>query len=153
VTATGWRIVPEEHAADAFTGEGAKQYGGRWNSPGVAVVYASANKSLAALEILVHLNPRKLGSYKVFSFHFDHALAESLHIRNLPKEWREEPPPPSIQRLGDEWARQLRSAILAVPSILIPEESNYVLNPAHPDFSRIEIGKPANFAFDPRLLV
>ncbi|PYS55522.1 MAG: hypothetical protein DMG13_03660 [Acidobacteria bacterium] len=150
--AAGWRIVPEGRAGDAFIGEGAKMYGGRWNSPGFAVVYGSQHKSLAALEHLVHLNPRTGNRFKAFSFHFPDSLMNSIAPRDLPKDWRQEPPPPSTQRFGDAWVRQARSAVLAVPSIIIPEELNYVLNPAHADFQKITIAKSQDFVFDPRLL-
>ena len=70
----------------------------------------------------------------------------------MPKNWREEPPPPTTQQIGDTWARESRSVMLAVPSIIIPEELNYLLNPAHPDFKKITIGKPEDFTFDSRLL-
>ena len=148
----GWRIVPENHARDAFIGEGAKAYGGRWNSPGFAVVYGSEHKSLAALEQLVHLNLRSANRFKAFSFHFAGALIESISPKELSHDWRQEPPPPSTQQFGDAWLRQARSAVLAVPSIIIPEEFNYVLNPAHADFQKITIGKSHDFTFDPRLL-
>jgi RES domain-containing protein len=150
--ATGWRIVPSGRAGDAFVGEGAKLYGGRWNSPGVTMVYASQHKSLAALELLVHHNPRRPNRFKAFAFRFPDELIETLALRALPRDWRQEPPPPFSQRHGDVWVRELRSAVLAVPSIIIPEECNYLLNPAHPDFKKISIGKPEDFVFDPRLL-
>ena len=149
--AAGWRIVPEDRAGDAFAGEGAKLYGGRWNSPGVAVVYASQHKSLAALELLVHLNPRSAARFKVFPFHFPGSLIENISLDNLPPDWRHEPPPPATQRFGDAWIRQARSAVLSVPGIIIPEELNYVLNPAHPGFQKITIGKSQDFVFDARL--
>jgi RES domain-containing protein len=150
--ASGWRIVPETRAHDAFIGEGAKLYGGRWNSSGVAVVYGSQYKSLAALELLVHRNPRRPNRFTAFLFQFPESLVETVPLRGLPEDWRQEPPPPSTQQIGDVWMRESRSAVLAVPSIIIPEESNYVLNPAHPDFRKITIGKPQDFAFDARLL-
>jgi len=150
---TGWRIVPAERAADAFVGEGAKRFGGRWNSPGVAVIYGSQHKSLAALEQLVHHNPRAANRFKVFRFQFPDSLIEPLPSRNLPADWRHEPPPASTQQLGDAWARELRSAVLAVPSIIVPEELNFLLNPAHHDFKKITVGKPEDFAFDARLLI
>jgi RES domain-containing protein len=150
--ASGWRIVPEERAHDAFVGEGAKVYGGRWNSPGVAAVYASQHKSLAALEQLVHHNPRSPNRFKVFSLRFPDSLIESLSTADLPKDWRQEPAPPSTRQLGDNWIRAARSAVLAVPSIIIPEELNYVLNPAHADFRKLTITKSQDFVFDPRLL-
>lgn len=148
----GWRIVPEEHAEDAFVGEGAKLFGGRWNSPGIAVVYGSQHKSLATLEQLVHRNPRAPNRFKAYRFQFPDTLIETLPARSLPDDWRQEPPPPSTQQLGDAWVRESRSTILAVPSIIIPEELNYLINPAHPDFKKITIGKPEAFVFDPRLL-
>ena len=150
--AAGWRIVPEARAHDAFIGEGAKLYGGRWNSPGVAVVYGSQHKSLAALELLVHRDSRRANRFKTFFFQFPESLVEAVFLRDLPGDWRQEPPPPSTQQLGDAWVRESRSAVLAVPNIIIPEELNYLLNPAHPDFRKITIGKPQDFAFDARLL-
>jgi len=151
--ATGWRIIPSEHAANAFDGEGARLNGGRWNSPGVRMVYASEHKSLAALEILVHVNPRRPRPYTAFSLQWPDSLIERRTLAQMPADWRQSPPGVSTARLGDEWARQSRSAVLAVPSILIPEEWNFLLNPAHPDFGKITIGPPQAFAFDPRLLV
>lgn len=150
--ATGWRIVLEDRAGDAFIGEGAKLFGGRWNSPGVAVVYGSQHKSLAALEQLVHHNPRTPNRFKAFPFQFPDSLIETVAVRSLPRDWRQEPPPPSTQQLGDAWVRESRSAVLAVPSIIIPEELNYLLNPAHPHFKRISIGKAEGFTFNPRSL-
>jgi RES domain-containing protein len=150
--AAGWRIVPEAHAHDAFIGEGAKLYGGRWNSPRVAIVYGSQHKSLAALELLVHRDSRRPNRFKTFFFQFPESLVEAVLLRDLPGDWRQEPPPPSTQQIGDAWVRESRSAVLAVPSIIIPEELNYLLNPVHPDFEKITIGKPQNFAFDARLL-
>lgn len=150
--ASGWRIVPETRAHDAFIGEGAKLYGGRWNSSGVAVVYGSQHKSLAALELLVHRDPRRPNRFTAFLFQFSESLVETVPLRGLPEDWRQEPPPPSTQQIGDVWMRESRSAVLAVPSIIIPEELNYVLNPAHPDFKKIAIGKPQDFTLDARLL-
>ena len=147
-----WRIVKEKHAAAAFSGEGAARTAGRWNSRGVRVVYTSSTKSLAALEILVHLNPPVLFKYVAIRIKFEGALMEIVAPRTLPADWRDEPPPPSSKRIGDAWVQAARSAVLALPSVIIPGEPNYLLNPAHPDFKKISIGKPQGFAFDPRLL-
>ena len=147
-----WRIVKARHAATAFTGEGAARTGGRWNSRGVAVVYASSTKSLAALENLVHLNPPVLFRYVAIRIEFDARLVERVPMEKLPADWRLEPAPPSTKALGDTWVREGRSALLALPSIIISGEPNYLLNPTHPDFKRIGIGSPEPFAFDPRLL-
>ncbi len=151
--ATGWRIVPEGRAGSAFDGEGARRFGGRWNSPGVLVVYASQHKSLAALEQLVHYHPQLPNRFKAFRFQVPDSLIQTLPARSLPLDWRQSPPPPSVQSLGDAWAKASRSAVLAVPSILIPEELNYLLNPAHRDFQRIVIERPGDFAFEVRLPV
>ncbi|MCI0534555.1 MAG: RES family NAD+ phosphorylase [Verrucomicrobiales bacterium] len=147
-----WRILKAKHGATAFSGEGAAKTGGRWNSRGVPVVYSSSTKALAALESLVHLNPPVIFKYVAIRLEFDDAFIEKVALDALPLDWRTEPPPPSTKQLGDAWTRSGRSAILAVPSALIPDELNYILNPAHPDCKRITIGKPEEFTFDPRLL-
>lgn len=147
-----WRIVKERHAATAFSGEGAARAGGRWNSRGYRVAYASSTKSLAALESLVHLNPPVLFRYVAFRLRFEDSLVEELASDRLPGDWRDEPPPPSTKVLGDAWIREGRSAILGVPSVILSGEPNYLLNPEHPDFGRIRIDPPEAFAFDPRLV-
>jgi len=148
-----WRILKAKHVATAFSGEGAAKSGGRWNSRGVAMVYTSGTKALAALENLVHLNPPVIFKYVAIRLEFDTALIEKAAFSELPADWRVEPPPPSTKQLGDTWARARRSAILAVPSVVISSELNYLLNPAHPEFKKIAIGRPEEFTFDPRLLI
>ena len=145
-----WRIVKEEHAATALSGEGARLYGGRWNSVGTSVVYSSGSKALAALESLVHLNPPVIFKYVAIPIEFDDALVEKVTV--LPVEWTEEPPPPATKDIGDVWVKEARSAVLELPSVIVPGEPNYLLNPAHPDFKKIVIGKSEPFSFDPRLL-
>ena len=147
-----WRIVKAKHAATAFSGDGAAKTGGRWNSRGVPVVYASSTKSLAALETLVHLNPPVPFKYVAFRLQFDDTLIENVPLNRLPADWRVDPPPPSTKAIGDAWLREVRSAVLALPSVIVPGELNYLLNPAHPAFKKISISKPERFAFDPRLL-
>jgi len=146
-----WRIVKQKHAATAFTGEGAAKTGGRWNSRGVAVVYTSATKSLATLENLVHLNPPFRFKYVAFPLRFEEALVEYFPAKSLPADWRLEPTPPSTKTIGDHWVKAARSAVLALPSV-ITGDINFLLNPAHPDFKKIVLGKPEPFVFDPRLL-
>ncbi len=147
-----YRIVREKFAATAFTGEGAAVAAGRWNSPGIRMVYTSASASLAALETLVHLNPAMRFNYLLFAIEFDERLVETIPHTLLPPDWREQPPPPSTQQLGDTWIKSARSAILEVPSVIIPGESNYLLNTSHPEFKSIRIGKPEAFSFDQRLM-
>lgn len=147
-----WRIVKEKHSATAFDGEGARLFGGRWNSRGTRLVYASATLALAALENLVHLNPPVAFKYVAIPIEFDEALVETVAASDLPADWTEEPPPPSTAEIGDLWVKESRSAVLELPSVIIHAEPNYLFNPAHPDFKKIIIGKSQPFSFDPRLL-
>jgi RES domain-containing protein len=147
-----WRIVRQDHGSAAFDGEGAWRFGGRWNSRGTRTVYTSATLSLAALETLVHLNPPVAFKYVAIPIDFDEALVETVAAKHLPVDWNEEPPPPSTAEIGDRWVKESRSAVLELPSVIIPAEPNYLLNPAHSDFKRIRIGKPTPFSFDPRLI-
>src|SRR5438874_740958 len=103
--AEAWRIVKEKHAAIAFSGEGAARTGGRWNSRGVAVVYTSCTKSLAVLESLVHLNPPVTFKYVAIPLTFAVAFVEVFAVKNLPADWRIEPPPPSTKSIGDAWVK------------------------------------------------
>ncbi|HEY3761298.1 MAG TPA: RES family NAD+ phosphorylase [Verrucomicrobiae bacterium] len=146
-----WRIVMKKHAGTAFDGEGARLNGGRWNSIGVRVVYVSLTKSLAALETLVHLKQPVTSKYVAIPLQFDDALIESLPPATLPAGWDAEPPSPASQQIGNDWVRTSRSTLLALPSV-ITGETNYLINPAHPGFGKIKIGKPQSFTFDPRLL-
>lgn len=151
---TIFRICKTKHAATAFNGEGAYRFGGRWNSRGTRIVYAASSLALAVLEMLVHLQDDKL----LFEYSFVAAEIRSELIlpvnkfRQLPQNWSESPAPLKIQRLGDDWARTAASAVLEVPSAIIPREKNYLLNPLHPDFGKIVAGEPEKFSFDPRLI-
>jgi RES domain-containing protein len=147
-----WRIVREKHVATAFSGEGAAEFGGRWNLPGTRMAYTSESQSLAALELLVHLNPPVFFKYKAIRIQFEESLAENLPPQELPLDWKTEPPSLLTQRLGSQWASEYRSAILGVPSAIIPAELNYLVNPLHGDFPRIKIGPAVDFNFDARLL-
>lgn len=150
---TSWRIVKAKHAPNAFDGLGARSAGGRWNSPGVAMVYTAQSAALAALEILVHVNSSiLLSSYVLVPCSFDARLVLQLDRAHLSARWREYPAVPSLQSLGDAWVKNRLSAVMAVPSAVVAMESNYLLNPAHPDFGAIEIGAPQPFDFDARLV-
>ncbi len=145
----GWRLVPLPQEIAAFDGEGARRYGGRWNSAGVPMVYASEHESLAVLEVRVHI--AMSGVYKSFAFDFDEGLMRTLLVQQLPKDWQHEPPPLSLQRLGDAWVKAGNSVILAVPSAIVPNELNLLLNPRHPNFAKIDIHVATDFVLDRRL--
>jgi RES domain-containing protein len=148
---TAWRITKNKFQDSAFTGEGAEIAGGRWNSQGTRMVYASSSVSLAVLEILVHLNSSVLPSYILIPFSFDEKLAAELEVKDLPKGWAAHPPPVASQQIGDGWVHGQTSQLLKVPSVVVPLESNYLLNPAHPDADKIKIGKPIPLPLDERL--
>ena len=149
---TGWRVVKDKHADTAFSGEGARVFGGRWNSPGVRMVYCSEHLSLATLEILVHTLPTRLrDKFRAFRIRFDEVLLISLTQTKLPKGWDTQPPTTASQSVGDEWIKSGRSLAFAVPSVLVPLERTILINPAHPDFGKIKIKDMGKFSLDPRL--
>lgn len=150
---TAWRLIDEEYAKDAFGGEGARKKGGRWNSPGYWVVYTSATTSLAMLEFLANAQKRNLLDFFVLaSCTFDESLVTRVDIEELPADWREPKPLPELKMIGDEWIHSERSAVLSVPSVIVPHERNYLLNPAHEDFGRIQLSQPEPFRFDLRIV-
>jgi RES domain-containing protein len=147
-----WRIIKQKHSKSAFTGEGARLYGGRWNSPGTAMVYAAESQALAVLEMLIHLDSSELlRKYLLFEVAMDEADVMDLDRSVLPRNWKESPPPAHVQRIGDNWVASEASAVLRVPSTLVPGECNFLLNPKHKNFRRLKIGKPVSFHFDARL--
>ncbi|MBI2379189.1 MAG: RES family NAD+ phosphorylase [Gammaproteobacteria bacterium] len=147
---TAWRICKTEWVERAFDGEGARLYGGRWNSAGRSMVYTAGTLSLAALEMLVHLEAGDLErGYSVVPVTFDAELATDLTA--LPRDWREDPAPVSTREAGDAWLLAGKSAALRVPSTIIPQEYNYLLNPRHADFGQIRVGGAESFRFDRRL--
>src|SRR4029077_9694880 len=122
---TLWRVVKRKHAATAFDGKAAQRFGGRWNSPGHRAVYASATKSLALLELLVHLDVgRPLPRLAAFTFQVDDALVDRLPAAKLPGHWRTFRGLVATQRIGDEWLASGHALALAIPSAIVPEESN-----------------------------
>jgi RES domain-containing protein len=146
-------MVKRKYASEAFTGEGARRHGGRWNSPGTPVVYTAENASLALLEILVQPQATALlPHYVLFRLEFEEGLVEALEEASLPDDWRTYPAPASLRAIGDLWLAEARTAVFSAPSVIVPLERLYLLNPSHPDFARISIGEPQPFPVDPRLL-
>jgi RES domain-containing protein len=151
LTITAWRVVKQRFAETAFDGEGAREFGGRWNTVGFAMVYTAATTSLALLEILVNSDAVLLPHYMSIPVRFDEALVETVDPRLLPDDWRVNPSPFELKNFGVEWLEAQRSVVLQVPSAVVPHESNFLLNPAHPDFSSVEIGEPILIDTDTRL--
>jgi len=148
---SAWRLTKTKLIAGAWDGEGARKSGGRWNSVGIAVVYTSGTLSLALVEVLVHLPSGILPAYSAVRVDFDESMVTAVGPRDLPANWRDYPPPPDTKAIGDLWVAQGSSLVLRVPSVIVPTEYNYILNPAHPAFADLTIGEPMPFPFDPRL--
>jgi len=149
---TAWRITKRKHLKTAFSGSGARKYGGRWNSPGTAIVYTAQTQSLAVLEMLVHLGgPELLQRYVLIGVEIEERLVREVEISELPRNWRANPAPAALRRFGDDWVARGTSAVLRVPSALVPVENNFLINPAHADFRKLVVRDAIGFEFDERL--
>lgn len=150
----GYRIVSKKWAANAFDGEGARLYGGRWNSKGNSCVYLAGSESLAMLEMLVHLqNSELLASYELYQVTFGQQAGLTIDDADLPSNWQENPAPTDTAEIGDQWLKSLASPILSVPSTIVPRERNYLLNIQHPDANLIvQSATRLDFQFDLRLI-
>ncbi|MFV0663383.1 RES family NAD+ phosphorylase [Denitromonas sp.] len=148
---TLWRLVTARFADTAFSGEGARLYGGRWNRKGVPMVYTAASQSLAMLEILVQDEPLRARYVMIPATLPKRFKVEQITLAELPEQWNDPSNRTHLQALGSDWITRGTSAVLAVPSAVIPAELNYLINPRHPDFARIEIGPPQEFITDLRL--
>lgn len=149
---TAYRIARKEFASSIWSGNGARQYGGRWTPKGVAVVYTAGNRSLAALEQLVHLvSPRVLKGFVIASIAFDDANLQRLDPKRLPRGWSRPVAPPSVRKIGHAWVTSGRHAALAVPSAVIPGEWKFLFNPAHPRFADFAKSTSEPFVYDTRL--
>ena len=147
---TVWRLTKETFISEAFSGKGAKLYPGRWNNKGVNVVYTAGSESLAILEMLVQANPT-LPYWKIEARLPADLLVTTIDTSKLPKSWRESPPRDEVRNIGSMWVEQNLSSVLMVPSSIVEQELNYLLNPLHTDFSRISIGIATESSLDPRL--
>jgi len=147
-----FRIVQAKFASRAFDGEGASLYPGRWNQAGILMIYTAESLALATLEIFVQLN--KMSSIELDYVYFDLSIPPEITVeslQHLPEHWNQYPPINKTQELGANWIRTEKTAVLKVPSTIIPTEFNYLLNPKHADFKKIKIGKPKHYIFDERL--
>ena len=116
------------------------------------MVYTAQSRALAALEMLVHLESAELlEKYVLFEVGIDKRLVTTVDRAQLPRNWKAEPPPARLKAIGDSWVDQQTSAVLQVLSALVEGEHNFLINPHHPDFQKLFIGKPVAYRFDPRL--
>jgi RES domain-containing protein len=146
-----WRIAGAAHAT--FDGEGARRYGSRWTPKGLPAVFTSATLSLAALERFVNtdgdLEPVDLVTIAV-DIETNTAI-DTVAVADLPADWRTYPAPTALAMIGERWLRESTSAVMSVPSVVIPTERNFILNPRHADFARLVINRSEPFSFDPRM--
>ncbi|MEX0781109.1 MAG: RES family NAD+ phosphorylase [Dehalococcoidia bacterium] len=150
-----WRLTAAHWAATAFTGDGARRAGGRWNSKGRSVVYTSQSQALALLEQVVHFEPDTAPRpFVIIAVGLPDDLVESVSLSSLPRFWRETGSDAlaATRSLGDQWLMDRRSAALSVPSAIVPAERNFLLNPEHVDFPSLLLDQAASFDLDPRLL-
>jgi RES domain-containing protein len=147
-----YRLLSKAHQSTAFGGEGARLAGGRWNHRGTPMVYCSESRSLAALELFVNLAPDSMPLELVFiPADVPEQFITAVKPADLPSNWHDYPAPDAVKHIGTEWAEQKSSTALLVPSAVMPDERNILLNPEHTGFSRIKIGKPSRFVFDSRM--
>jgi RES domain-containing protein len=151
-----YRVDLEAFVPTAKSGEGARLYGGRWNSPGLPVIYCAQSLALAVLEILVHAStPQERADARVwFALSLPPGAVTTVRMRSLPHGWNDPVSiHPSTMALGDTWLRSNKSLALCVPSALLPGEWNYVLNVNHPHFRKsLRWSKPHAVQLDPRLV-
>ncbi len=147
-----YRIALKKYISD-LSGKGAYLYGGRWNSQGIYVLYASSNASLAILEFICNSNNLML-AHQMGMAQID--MPQSIKFKNislneLPPYWNNYPTPIALKTIGDNWVRENKTLALVVPSAVINIESNILINPAHPDFKFINLTLLDDFIFDKRL--
>jgi RES domain-containing protein len=147
-----WRLSRADRAA--LDGEGGRLFGGRWTPVGYPAVHTAATAALAILERLVHTSPRHMGVNLVLTLVEwpDEMLVTAVLEPTLLPRWRETPAPDALQQIGLAWLVARETPVLSVPSAIVPEERNYLLNPRHAYFRRLKSRPPKPYTFDPRLL-
>ena len=149
----GYRLVKKKWSKQAFDGEGARRYGGRWNSKGKRCLYLASSPSLALLEIMVHLDDYSLLSdYALYQMEIPDSSLLELNLDSLPQDWDADPAPLTTAQIGDEWLLSHASSALYVPSTIVPIEHNILINPEHPQYPETLASiKEIDFSADSRL--
>lgn len=148
-----WRLSRARFAANSLSGFGSAQRGARWNSRGVYLAYTSQSLALATLEYLAHIDRADApGDLVSISARVPDDGIETLDASTLPADWRASPPPVQLREIVDAWFVTARNLALRVPSVIIPSESNVLINPQHARFSEVKYETPEPITLDPRLL-
>lgn len=145
--------ITNSHFKDDISGSGAKIKGSRWNITGTSMLYTAENISLSTLELLVHIGFNDIQNfYHLLAISLpDNAALKEIHANKLKTNWQEDEDYTAF--MGTEFLRTNTSLILKVPSAIVPEEHNYLINPGHPDFKKVKIKKSRQFIFDKRLYI
>ena len=148
-----FRICNTVYSND-ISGNGAKMYGGRWNNKGVPVLYTSSTRALAALEILVHISTNNVQpiDFSILSIFSPENSIDEIPFTALKTEIDKNGLNSNFKFIGDNWIKSNSSFLLKVPSIVIPEEYNYLVNPLHKNFNKVKIVENKLFRFDNRLV-
>ena len=145
-----YRISDCKYITD-LSGKGAALYGARWNSKDTYIVYTAQSRALALLEAVVHIGKIPVTGYCVATIDIPDDSIEHLPLGTLPNDWNTNPPPDILKVIGDRFIRSNKHAALEIPSVLMREEHNYLLNPAHPKFQKVKIVTQRAISFDERL--
>jgi RES domain-containing protein len=147
-----YRIVKCDYADD-LSGTGARLYGGRWNSEGKPAIYLASSRSLALLEVLVHLPPLMIpDNYCLVEIEVpDHSITP-IAIEDLPNNWKDISPPLALKKTGDDFLKKQTHLLMKMPSSIVPMEYNYLLNTRHPGMEKVKVLKKEPFDFDERLV-
>jgi RES domain-containing protein len=147
-----WRICHRRYTDTAFSGEGARLFGGRFNSEGIPAVYTSGSLSLALLELLVQSNDRDYYSAcLVFYADIPDVMIKHVKTAEMPNGWNRIPYTSASQKMGDQWLKSGGAVAFKIPSVVVPVEFNYLINPLHPEFKKIRISEPQELMVDGRL--
>ena len=136
---------------DDLSGKGAAMYGGRWNSKDTYIVYTAQSGALALLEAVVHTGRVPVTDYCMAAVEIPGDSIESIDIKNLPQNWFTSPPPDYLREIGDNFIKSNKHLALKIPSVIMIEEHNYLLNPAHKDFKHVRIINRRTIKIDNRL--
>lgn len=148
-----YRIAKTRYIND-LSGSGARIYGGRWNYKGVSMIYTSESRALATVEYLVHLPLSIVPTFLSMAILLipDHIIPIEIAISDLPNNWRDYPAPFRLAEIGTNWITQTDSLLLRVPSAVVEQEFNILINPMHPDMKHVSILQIERYKFDKRLL-
>ena len=137
---------------DDLKGSSAATYPGRWNSKGTYILYTSTNPSLALLESVVHMSRIAIDNYCMICLEIPEDRILKIQATDLPDDWFTNPSPDGLKTIGDHFIQNNRYLALQLPSVIMPEENNYLLNPGHPDFKKVKMMYTRKVSIDKRLV-